>query len=132
MTQHRLEVGECIMPSKPNWKVVAAGDEAKVRVLQSSEPELPDGLRAVADQLIDDAEYLQSQYPARAVPVPAKKNPVAIWRRAAAAVLLIAVGAGGTLLALRLFASRESAVNPSAAHRVPLAIQSEAGALPPD
>jgi hypothetical protein len=122
------------MPN-PNWNVVRAEGEAKGPTAQFAESELPDDLCAVADQLIDDAEHLESQYPPRsalALPaLPAAKSRTAIWRRATAAVLLIAVGAGAALLAQRLFASRESAINPMAARREPLAMESpKAGALP--
>src|SRR5262245_15425276 len=122
-----------IMSDKPHLNVLGAENEAKIRFVESSEADLPEDLRAVADQLIDDAEHLESQYPARsapALPAPgALRNRAAIWHRAAAAIVLVAAGVGGTLLAQRLITSPEAPVNPLGADRVPLAMESpDAGA----
>jgi hypothetical protein len=142
MLQDRRDEGECIMPYKPNWNVVRADindcrTDVEGQSVESSEMGLPDDLQAVADQLTDDAHHLQSQFPARlAPPAPAllaKSSRTPPWRRAAAAVLLIGVGAGAVIVAQHLASSRDSAVvNSPLNRRAPLATETLDQSTPPN
>lgn len=130
------------MPYKPNWNVIRAElSDCRVEVedqsIESNEPALPDDLQAVADQLLDDARHLEAQYPARlATSAPAKltaSNRPALWRRAAAAVLLVGTGACGAMLGQHLISSREAAVtNPTADRRARLATETPSQPAPPN
>jgi hypothetical protein len=130
------------MPYKPNWNVVRAelGDcraDFEAHSVQPNEAEFPDDLQAVAVQLTDDARHLESQFPARLAPQartgPAEWPRTASWRRAAAAVLLIGLGAGGVIVAQHLTSSRESTVVDSPhARRAPLAAETLDQAAPPN
>jgi hypothetical protein len=105
------------MPYKPNWNVVRAESSdcrgsVEGQSAETNESELSDDLQAVADQLADDAQHLESRFPARlrpAIPAAAASSRAASWRRTAAAVLLIGVGAGGAVLAQHLISPREVA-----------------------
>jgi len=128
--------GGYIMSDKPHLNVLGADDDARIRRVQSSESELPDDLRAVADQLIDDAEHLRSRFPASqalsSFPEYASKRPTTIWLRAAAAVLLIGIGAGAGVLAERYLPTRGvAAVNPRADRRDPSPIEASTQAALP-
>jgi len=105
------------MPYKPNWNVVRAESidcrrSIECQSAETHESELPDDLQSVADQLTDDAQHLESRFPAPrrpAIPAAATSYRAACWRRAAAAALLIGVGAGGAVLVQHLTSPREAA-----------------------
>jgi hypothetical protein len=129
------------MPYKPNWNVVRAESSDRsvddAQPVEPNETELPDDLQAVADQLTDDAHHLESQFPARLAPsapaAPAESSCAAAWRRAAAAVLLIGVGAGGVIVAQHLTSSHEAGVVISPLdRRAPLAAETRDQSMPPN
>ena len=131
------------MPYKPNWNVVRAESsdcrrDVECQSVESNESELPADLQAVADQLTDDAHHLELQFPARLRPpppaAPARLARAASWPRAAAAVLLIGLGAGGAVLAQRLMSPREAAnVNSPVDRQAPLAAETpDQSAAPPN
>ncbi|HZZ30183.1 MAG TPA: hypothetical protein VFE46_19450 [Pirellulales bacterium] len=116
------------MPSKPPesaWRIIdpdcagsatgSADEPSKplaCSVDDSLSDDLTDDLKAVAEQLVDDAQFLAARYPARTFNMPAFAAPASLasnsqpgtWfsfgKKAIAAVLLIAVGSVATVVAI--------------------------------
>jgi hypothetical protein len=80
------------MRSKRTWQAEPDEEEA----------DLPGDLSTLAEQLTDDAENLAERYPAKmAEPMPQVSSRGKVIRRIAAAAILIAIGSGATVVALR-------------------------------